>query len=182
MCTVFDALISDQCGSNMGGTVQELYYAGVDDFDTFGAYKTPVSSPIDEYTITGNHTFKVGKCFRKVQLLKNTGVNNFEGGGNFSGTKNQTVSFSMPSNNKNAIALANKFANGVYPTIWLVRDNNQPAGEYYQIGSAEHPATITVTKNNGTAEGDGSILEFTISCVEPAVKIYTGTVTLTPAS
>lgn len=182
MCTVFDTLLSDQCGANMGGITQEIFYAGVDDFATFGAFKSPSTAPIDEYTITGNHTFKATKCFRKIQLLKNTGVNNFEPGGTHSGAKNQSITFSLPSSNKSAIALSNKIANGVYPLIFLIRDNNQPAGEYYQVGTTEHPATLTSSKNNGTSEGDGSVIEFTINCVAPAILIYTGDVTLTPAS
>lgn len=182
MCNVFDTLMGDQCNSNMGGIAQEIYYAGLNDFASFGAMKTPVTLPIDEFTVTGPHVFSSGKAWKRIQLLKNTGTNNFEPGGANSGAKNQTVVFQIPSKNKDAIALANKFANGVYPMIFLVRDNNMPAGEYMQLGTKEYHATMTVSKNNGTAEGDGSVLEFTINVVSPAVLIYTGAVTTTPAA
>jgi hypothetical protein len=182
MCNVFDVLMDADCGTNMGGTSQELYLAGVNDFASFGARKTPIVNPIDEYTITGPHIFKSGKAWKKVQILKDSGVNNLEPGGANSGAKSKTQVFRIPSKNKSAIALINKFANGVFPLIALVHDNNMPAGEYDQYGTAEYHATLTVSKNNGTASGDGSVFEFTLSVVQPELLVYTGAVTLTPAT
>lgn len=181
MCNVFDVLIDDDCGSNMGGTKLKLHYTGWNDILTFGA-KGAGTKPEDEFIITTPHIFKTGKSFKTINITKNTGVNNITPGGNNSGAKVNNFVFRIPSKNMAALALFNSMANGIYPLLFLVEDANMPDGTYDQIGDNKFYATMTAQKLNGESSGEGSMYEFTVDCVQPARKLYTATVALTPAA
>lgn len=181
MCEVFDVLLADDCGSNMGGTKLKLHYAAWNDILTFGAFSS-ANTPEAPFIVTGNHVFKTGKSFKTIMITKNTGGNNITPGGNNSGAKVKALVFRLPSKNMAALALFNALANGIYPMLFLVEDSNMPDGTYDQIGSAKFYATMTAQKVNGENEGEGSMYEFTVTATEPARYLYTGTVTLTPAA
>jgi len=181
MCVVFDVLIDDDCGSNMGGTKLKLHYAAWNDILTFG---TPIVSPLkpeDPFIITTPHVFKTGKSFKTINITRNTGVNNITAGGNNSGAKVLNMVFRMPSKNMSALALFNAVANSIYPLLVLVEDSNMPDGTYDQLGSNKYHATMTAQKINGENEGDGSMYEFTVTCTQPSRLLYTATVNLTAA-
>lgn len=182
MCDVFDVLMDDDCGSNMGGTKLKLHYCGWNDILAFGAPSNSPTKPEDAYKITTAHTFKPGKCFRTIQIFKGSGVNNIQPGGANSGTKNNNSVFRIPSKNPAGLALFNTIANGIYPLLFLIEDANMPDGTYDQIGTSKHYAVMTAQKINGENSGEGSMYEFTVECTQTARWLYSGAVTLTPAA
>jgi hypothetical protein len=179
MCEVVDVLMDEQCGSNMGGTKLDLFYAPVADFEII---QKPAANAIEslKHIISLAHTFKPDKAFKRIQIVTNTGANSASPGGENSGTKNSSVVFRIPSNNPNGTILYNQ-ANGIRPFIFLVEDANMPDGTYDQIGTEKQYATLTATKVPGANNGEGGMYEFTITCTATKRWLYTAAVTLTPA-
>lgn len=182
MCEVFDVLLGDDCGSNMGGTKLKVHIAAFNDILTFGAPVASPSVPEDAFIIKTPHIFKTGKSWKTLMLTKNSGVNNISPGGTNSGAKVYSFVFQLPSKNLAALALFNQVANGVYPVLLLVEDANMPDGMYDQIGTSKIYATMTAQKIGGTNDGDGGMYEFTVACTQPSRLMYNSTVTLTPAA
>jgi hypothetical protein len=178
MCEVLGIVLGDTCGSNMGGTKLKAHIAGHNDILTFGALGTGATA----FTIASPHVMKSGKQFHTLEFLQDSGVNNFGPGGANSGAKVKTFVCRVPSNNAQAILLSNTVGNGIYPVLALVEDANMPDGSYDQYGTARIHAVLTCQKLNGTNNGEGSVLEFTLSVTQPSTLTYTASVPLTPAA
>ena len=178
MCELLNVLLNDTCGGNMGGTKLKVHIAAHNDILTFGAVGTDDAA----FTIASPHIMKSGKQFYTLEILQDSGVNNFAPGGANSGAKVKTMVFRQPSNNPEAIYLSNTAANGIYPVLALVEDANMPDGSYDQYGTSRIHATLSCQKLNGTNNGEGSVLEFTLSVTQPSTLTYTASVPLTPAA
>ncbi|SDE20924.1 hypothetical protein SAMN04487996_10449 [Dyadobacter soli] len=180
MCEIVDVILGDTCGTNQGGTRLVAFIAQLADFLVI---QKPAANAegIAMFTVASAHTFKQGKCFKKIEFLPNTGTLAATEGGEFSGTKNNVLVLRVPSNNPNATILHNQ-ANGITPFIVLVQNANMPDGTYDQLGIETMAATIKSQMLPGSNNGEGSLYEFTITAIMPHRLLYTSTVTLTPAA
>lgn len=179
MCDVLDVMLTDQCGSNQGGTKLLLRYALVSDF---ASIKKPAADAVGEAksAITETHTFKATKFWKTIQIVKNSGGLSYNQGGENSGTKVAALVFRLPSNNAAARVLFN-MANGILPMIFLVEDANMADGSYDQVGTEAQYATLQAQKLPGTNDGEGGMYEFTVNATQNMRFIYSGVVTLTAA-
>lgn len=180
MCEIVEVLLGDTCGTNQGGTRLVAFIAPTADFALIQK-PAPDATGILKYTVATAHTFKVGKCFKKFELLPNTGTLSGTEGGEFSGTKNNVLVLRVPSNNPNATIMHN-MANGITPFIVLVQNANMADGTYDQLGIETMPATIKSQLLPGSNNGEGSLYEFTVTAIMPYRLLYNSTVTLTPAT
>ncbi|NBB18830.1 hypothetical protein GVN20_05630 [Runella sp. CRIBMP] len=178
MCEVLDIVENaDPCNPNMGGTEDEAYYALLSDFESIP--EPPLSNPSValKFTVTTDPVFKVGKCWRKIQLHKNSGKVSYEGAGN-GGAKGALFTFGIPGNNLLGHVL-NNLADNHTPYVFLVKRNSTPAGRYDLIGSFKHKAALKGTNDGGTPEGDGDMYNFEVRSTQKFEVHYTGTVQLT---
>ena len=180
MCDVVDIILGDTCGGNQGGTRLVAFFAPLADFLVIQK-PAPGAEGILKYSVVTAHTFKTGKCFKKIEFLPNTGTLSGDEGGEFSGTKNNVLVLRVPSNNPNATIMHNQ-ANGITPFIFLVQNANMADGTYDQLGLETMAATMKSKLLPGSNNGEGSLYEFTITATMPYRQLYTSTVTLTPAA
>jgi hypothetical protein len=157
-----------------------LWYAPLSDFLVL---QKPAANAegAAKHTITTAHTFKPGKAWKRIEIVKNTGAYSIAQGGENSGTKNNSLVFREPSNSPAATVLFNQ-ANGIRPFVFLTEDANMPDGTYDQIGTDKQYATIQGTKVPGANEGEGGMYEFTVSNTATMRLLYTGAVTTVPAA
>lgn len=181
MCAVTDILeTSDPCNKNIGGTTDEIYYALLGDFATIPDLPLNESVLADKFVIDTAVTFKTGKCWKKIQIKKETGKLDYESVGN-AGALQPVLTFSIPGNNLGGMAL-NNLADNNTPFVFLVQTNDMPDGHYNLLGNFEHKVTLKGGKNGGEKAGDGGMYNFEVRGTQKFEMHYTAAVSFTPAA
>lgn len=171
----------DGSEDNMGGTTQRAFLASINDFLSI---KTPVSNPTtfaEKVEIDGAHTFKTGKCFKKVYCtmdkgkldLKSQGENDgksfkVEGEIFYPGSKSEAHGFAAQVKNDNMML--------------LIEHPDSATNGHLQVGTEMFPAKINPEFTTGTNSSGVKGYLFKYEAMSTAMYIYKNTITLTPAS
>lgn len=179
MCGTLDILENaDPCNKNMGGTEDIAFYALLSDFASFPDLPVGESNLADKFVIDEEPVFKAGKCWRRLQISKETGRMNYESVGN-AGALQAVFAFGVGGNNLNGQIL-NNLADNFTPYVFLVKRNSLPAGRYDLVGSDVHKAALKGGMAGGEKSGDGAMYNFEARATQKFEVHYTGTVQLTP--
>lgn len=164
--------------NNDGGLATVLYVARKSDMTTI---RWVPDSPADleaKVTITTDHVFASGKCFKKVSCTLEKGqlVSNLVGERNSHSFENMaTVGFA--GNLKKALGLLEEFKND--DLIVLVKELN---GQVRQLGWEDVPAHVeTAETTTGQAVADFKGTNLTFKSIGRIAPVYEGAIQLTPA-
>lgn len=181
MCDVIDILeSSDPCNKNIGGTTDEIYYALLSDFATIPDLPLSETALVDKFVIDTAVTFKTGKCWKKIQIHKESGKLSYESVGN-AGAIQPVLNFAIPGTNLSGMAL-NNLADNFTPYVFLVQRNSLPDGHYDLLGSKDHKVTLKGGMAGGEKSGDGAIYNFEVRGTQKFETHYTAAVSFTPAA
>jgi len=171
------------CGPNSAGTGTEILFANKKDFT---AIATPTSfataTTTDEIvTIDGNHTFAVGKGFRKLQITDRTGKvdSNFVGDIDAKSAEHMFSGF-IPNNTPANLGVLSILATCEW--IFLIPEESAEGTVYRQIGSVQHAAYTEEDNYTSDVTGGKRGTTYSIKSVGHSIHapFYTGTVTLHP--
>lgn len=165
---------------NMGGTTQLAYYAPIEDFLSIKTVTASPTTPADLVTIATAHTFKTGKCFKKLYCTMNRGTMDSESVGDIDGKSfKQKGKLFLPGSKAAAHGFAAMVKNDNF--IILLETADSAVTGYPQIGTEKFPAKISPKFTLATNEGGVRGYEFEFEAVTDRNYIYTASVSLTPA-
>ncbi|WP_273210771.1 hypothetical protein [Runella zeae] len=179
MCSIIDINDNaDPCNKNIGGTEDIAYYALLADFAAFPDLPLSETDLEDKFLILSGFTFKTGKCWKKLQLSKDSGRLSYESVGN-AGALSAVFNFGVAGNNLHG-QLLNNLADNLTPYVFLVQRNSMPAGRYDLVGSDVHKAALKGGYDGGEKSGNGGMYNFEARATQKFETHYSGTVQLTP--
>ena len=164
--------------SNMGGTTQTMYWAPVDDFATLSAPTPTPTTPAERVTISDDHVFNTGKCFKSIYLTldKATIEALLQGDRDGKSFKNMFKGFT-PGAKADLLGFISVIKNEKFIAIIKLSDTVM-----IQLGSADFYAEIAAGGFKSATNGAGTRgVEFDIESMAPDIYTYTGAVSLTPA-
>lgn len=167
---------------NMGGTTQLAYYAPIEDFLSIKKIAASPSTPAQLVEISAAHTFKTGKCFKKLYCTMNRGSVESKSQGDIDGKSfKQTGKLFLPG----SISAAHGFAAMVKNDnmMILVEMPDSSTNGYLQVGTEMFPAKVSPNFTTATNEGGVRGYEFEFEAVTDRNYIYPAAlaITLTPA-
>ena len=168
-------------GENMGGLIQEVYFAYHADVLT---WPTKPDIPLDigeNGVLTGDIAMVTGKRFFQMYLTDDTGEFNIEPVGEKDG-KSFVLHLSLfhPGLHKKILGFINAAKND--NLVFIVKDNND---QMYLMGDALRPATFEGSPDGAgtgkeTAARRGISMEFTYKTAN--IYLFEGSIPLTPAA
>lgn len=165
---------------NMGGTTQLAYYAPIEDFLSIKTVTASPTTPADLVTISTAHTFKTGKCFKKLYCTLNKGSVEAKGQGEVDGRSfKQTGKIFLPGTEAAAHGFAAMVKNDNMLFLFEMPDSSSKG--YIQVGTEMFPAKVNPNFTTATNESGVRGYEFEIETVSPRTYVYTAAVSTTPA-
>jgi len=168
-------------GENMGGLIQEVYFAYHVDVITWPAKPDTPLDIGENGVLTGEITMDTGKRFFQMYLTDDTGEFNIEPVGEKDG-KSFVLHLSLfhPGLHKKILGFINAAKND--NLIFIVKDNND---QMYLMGDALRPATFEGSPDGAgtgkeTSARRGISMEFTYKTAN--IYLFEGTIPLTPAA
>lgn len=160
----------------MPGLSQVMYFASVNDFASIAIPSSSPVTPKEKYTIKTPHTFKAGKCFRKMYVGIEQSQLQYESLGNRDATGYHIIGTGfIPGDSEDL----NYFANEAQGDRFIVVVKRAD-GKLVQVGTEDFPATIRAVHNSNTVTGDSSGYTVNIEAYSPYKYLYDATIQLTP--
>ncbi|GAB2780436.1 hypothetical protein GCM10027275_24970 [Rhabdobacter roseus] len=162
----------------MPGLAQVLYFASVNDIETFGTPEANPANAVDKYVIKTPHVMKVGKMFHKMYVSIEKGQLKYEklGGRDATGFNVNATSY-MPGDSPEQ----NYFANEAQGDRFIILAKRAD-GKLAQVGLEDFPATMHALHDSETVTGDGSGYGVNIQAYMPFKLLYDAAIPLTPAA
>lgn len=167
---------------NMGGLTTLAYYAPIEDFLSIKKITASPTTPADLVNISAAHTFKTGKCFKKMYCTMNRGSVESKSQGDIDGKSfKQSGKLFLPGSLSAAHGFAAMCKNDNF--ILLLEMPDSATVGHLQVGTEMFPAKIS--PNFTTAQNESGVrgYEFEFEAVTDRNYIYpAGTsISLTPA-
>ena len=165
--------------NNDGGLATVLYVARASDFTTIRWIPDAPASLEEKVTITTDHVFASGKCFKKISCTLEKGqLVSTLGGERNSHSYENMATIAQPGNKKLMLGLLEEFKND--DLIVLVKELD---GQVRQLGWEDVPAHLdTGETTTGTAVTDFKGSTLTFKSIGRIAPVYEGEILLTPAA
>lgn len=166
---------------NMGGTTQRAFLASINDFLSI---KTPVSNPTtfaEKCEIDGAHTFKTGKCFKKIYCTMDKGKLDLKSQGEIDGKSFKIEGeIFYPGSKSDAHGFAAQAKNDNF--MLLIEHPDSEINGHLQVGTEKFPAKISPEFTTATNSSGVKGFTFKFEAMASILNVYKNTITLTPAS
>ena len=166
---------------NMGGTTQRVFYASIGDFL---AIQKPVSNPAtfaEKSAISTAHTFKTGKCFKKIYCTMNKGKVDAKGQGETDGKSlKQEAEIFYPGSSAELHGFMGAVKNDSFVFLFETPDTDD-TGEYLQVGTEQFPAKFTGEYTTATNSEGVRGYNCKIESMTRIQYVYSAAVTVVPA-
>lgn len=166
---------------NMGGTTQRSFFASIGDFL---AIQKPVSNPTTfgaKSEIATAHTFKTGKCFKKIYTTMDKGKLELKSQGETDGKSlKQEFEFFYPGSSADIHGFIGSAKNDSFIFLLEMPDTDI-TGEYLQVGTEQFPAKLTGDFTSATNSSGVRGYMVKVEAMTRIQYVYTAAVTVVPA-